>query len=381
MVLAPPVSNASQERVVVVASPASNVPCEGWDSGEWSQREHPAWLRTSTSANPELSEPIDSNLTTVSCTTIGDDHAIGRTDQSNPVVSSVTTASSTTIDNVTIASRAEGPTITSIDAINLQTEPKFPPEREPNNPDLVEARNQPDDADVHRSEPERQNAGAAAREDDPNRRLITTAVLLSTILVLFCSSLLASSSRRSPGPQREVSGGTARSGPILTRRASDGSSSSDTAGTGSIPTRRASFDVAPSGRRPEGPVTNQPRASPWDQVQQLRPSPERAKQNSVFHRGSDVVRAENCGALSGMRFLGIPVPRAMPWADMSFPLRGGIPDSATSKRASGGISVSGSAGPTPTRGVSEGISVSGSAGSISIRRVRIAIALGISRNL
>ena len=34
-----------------------------------------------------------------------------------------------------------------------------------------------------------------------------------------------------------------------------------------------------------------------------------------------------------MRFLGIPVPRAMPWADMSFPLRGGIPDRATSRPA------------------------------------------------
>jgi hypothetical protein len=43
------------------------------------------------------------------------------------------------------------------------------------------------------------------------------------------------------------------------------------------------FDVAPSRRRPEGAVTNQPRATPWEHVQQPRPCPERAKQNADFH--------------------------------------------------------------------------------------------------
>src|SRR5580704_4602593 len=36
------------------------------------------------------------------------------------------------------------------------------------------------------------------------------------------------------------------------------------------------------GRRPEGAVTNQPRATPWDHVQQPGPSTESAIQNSVL---------------------------------------------------------------------------------------------------
>jgi hypothetical protein len=47
--------------------------------------------------------------------------------------------------------------------------------------------------------------------------------------------------------------------------------------------RRASFEVAPLRLRPAGAVTYQPRATPWEHVHHPRPSPERAKQNSVFH--------------------------------------------------------------------------------------------------
>ncbi len=53
-----------------------------------------------------------------------------------------------------------------------------------------------------------------------------------------------------------------------------------------------------------------------------------------------------------MRFLGIPVPRALPWAGMLFTLRGGIPDRATSIRGVEGLPFpvpSARAGPTPTR--------------------------------
>jgi hypothetical protein len=60
---------------------------------------------------------------------------------------------------------------------------------------------------------------------------------------------------------------------------------------------------------------------------------------------------------TGMRFLRIPVRRTLPWAGMSFPLRGGISNSATSKRASEGIGgvYSGVEGLIPTRRDSEGI--------------------------
>ena len=54
----------------------------------------------------------------------------------------------------------------------------------------------------------------------------------------------------------------------------------------------------------------------------------------------DIATAENCGALTGHAFLGIPVPRALPWAEMFFPLRGGIPDRATSIRGVEGITIS-----------------------------------------
>ena len=54
----------------------------------------------------------------------------------------------------------------------------------------------------------------------------------------------------------------------------------------------------------------------------------------------DIATAENCGALTGHAFLGIPVPRALPWAEMLFPLRGGIPDRTTSIRGVEGITIS-----------------------------------------
>jgi hypothetical protein len=50
---------------------------------------------------------------------------------------------------------------------------------------------------------------------------------------------------------------------------------------------------------PNGAVTNQHRATPSEHVHHQRPSPVRAKQNSVLHGDSDVAIAENCRALTG----------------------------------------------------------------------------------
>ena len=110
----------------------------------------------------------------------------------------------------------------------------------------------------------------------------------------------ATSKRASEGIGVVHSGGA---GFIPTRRASEGIGGFRSAGSGSIPTRRCP-DVAPPGLRPEGAVTNQPRATPWEHVHQPNPSPDGAKQNSVFPGDRDVATAENCGALTG---------HAVPW--------------------------------------------------------------------
>ena len=249
---------------LVVAPPVSNAPGEGGGSEGWSLRDEAAWLPEDAAAGPVVSEPIDSSLTADSRTTIGDDLVIDRISSSSTIDSSVTTAGSTTIDSASSASMAAGPTITSLDARNLQTEPNFRPEREPNHPGLAQARYQPDDPGVPGAELGRHDADAAGDQEDPNRRLISATVLgVSAVLLLYGCSLLSAAVRRTPRAQGEVSRGAAASSPT--------------------PTRRASFDFAPSVRRPEGAVTNQPRATPWEHVQQPIPSPDGAKQNSVFH--------------------------------------------------------------------------------------------------
>ena len=82
---------------MVSAPPTSYAPCEGEVSEGWSQCDQSAWLPTSTLAGPGVSEPIDSSLTTASCTTIGDDLVIGTFRSSDTIDSSVATVSCTTI--------------------------------------------------------------------------------------------------------------------------------------------------------------------------------------------------------------------------------------------------------------------------------------------
>ncbi len=169
-----------------MAQPVSNAPCDGEVSEGWSQCDRSAWLPASTLTGPGASEPIDSSLTTGSCTTIDDDLVIDRIDMSEPIDSSVTTTGSATIDSASSASHAEAPTITSVDHGNLQTEPNFRPEREPNNPDLALDRKHPGDHDVPRAELERHHADAAGGQADPNRRLISATVLgVSAVLLLY----------------------------------------------------------------------------------------------------------------------------------------------------------------------------------------------------
>ncbi len=239
-------------------------------------------------AVPGVSEPIESSLTTVSCTTIGDDLAIGRIDPSSPIDSSLTTASSATIDSIRIATKAAGATIPSLDQKNLQTEPNFPPEREPNHSELVQARNRLADPAMLWAELERHNAAATDPTDptdltdrfDEMRRpawflrlgetlfgaslrkgripamfapqicasLVRAVPLWSTLLVLLGSSLLAGAAHRTPASRDADSRRAALSSPI---RASAGISISDSAGAGPIPTRRAGNDAAPLDLRPE----------------------------------------------------------------------------------------------------------------------------------
>ncbi len=77
---------------------------------------------------------------------------------------------------------------------------------------------------------------------------------------------------------------------------------------------------------------------PWDHVRSSYDTcPERAKQNSVFHgrlRRRD--SREFWQRPQGTRFLGIAVPRALPWAGKCcFPFQGGIRNRATSKKRGG----------------------------------------------
>jgi hypothetical protein len=273
MVSARPIRNASHGGGVVTAPPVSNAPCEGGGSEGWSLRDEAAWLPTRTAANPGVSEPIDSSLTTGWSTTIGDDLAIGTIRSSGTIESNLTTVSCCTIDTSNIASATERPKVASDDRVNFQTEPNFRPEGEPNNPDPVEARNQPNDALMPLDEPERDNGDGAGCEEGPDRRLISSAVLLlSTILIVLCPSLLADSAHRTLGAQGETSRCAATSspaptrraserisisdsadeGPILTRRAREGISISDSADAGSTPTRRPVLMLRLLGRRPKG---------------------------------------------------------------------------------------------------------------------------------
>ena len=66
----------------------------------------------------------------------------------------------------------------------------------------------------------------------------------------------------------------------------------------------AGFDVAPSVRRPEGAVTNQPRATPWEHVHQPTRAMTGRNRIRFFTGECDVATAENCGALTG---------HALPW--------------------------------------------------------------------
>ena len=71
------------------------------------------------------------------------------------------------------------------------------------------------------------------------------------------------------------------------------------------------IEVEPSRIRPEGAVTNQPRASPWDYEVKCASSPERA--------------AKWYGVVSPFQGTRINVrtePRAMPWASLFGPLQG-----------------------------------------------------------
>jgi hypothetical protein len=232
---------------MVSAPPVGNAADEGEVSGGWSRRDQSAWLPTCTAAGPGVSDRIDPPISTVSCTPIRHDLVIGRISSSSPIDSKVTTVSCTTIDSASIASATGPPTITSLDQENLQTEPNLQPEAEPNAPDLARASNEPDDTNAPCGESQRPTAAFPDCGTDPDRRLLSGAVLLiSTILVLFCSSLLADAARRTPRAQGEVSRSAAASSPA--------------------PTLRASFDVAPTVRRPEGTVSNHRRATPWVDV-------------------------------------------------------------------------------------------------------------------
>ncbi len=266
----------------------------------------------------------------------------------------------------------------SIAAANLRTEPKLGCAAVPSNPGMASfetesdgcdvtgpqyepksavalpAETEPNNVDVPYADLERQIAGAAGCENDPNRRLVSNAVLLwTTILVLFCSSLLAGATRRTPRADGEEWRRAAAFSPILTRS--------------------ASFDVAPSRRRPEGAVTNQPRATPWDHVQQPGPSTESAIQNSVLgglrHRNSrELWRPYRARATSESRFPGrcpglkccFPFGAEFQIAHHRYAASRGLPFPVTSARA----------GPTLTDRAREGIGGRRSevAGSITTRR-------------
>ena len=213
VVVAPPVSNASQGGGVVVAPPVSNAPCEGGGSEGWSQRDQSAWLPTSTAAGPGVSEPIDSSLTTVRAPQSATIWQSAGSISSSPIDSSVTTAGSATIDSGSIAAKAAGPTITSIDEdkspdrtqFSTRTRTKQP--RPCSGPKPTRRLTTCPALSSNDTTPTRLVA-----KTDPNRRLVSASVLL---LVGDSGALLlqsvvgrrppdASGSRRSVAPRGHV---------------------------------------------------------------------------------------------------------------------------------------------------------------------------------
>jgi hypothetical protein len=146
-----------------------------------------------------VSERIDPSISTVSYAATGNDPVIGRFRSSRPVDSSVTTVSCTTIDSVSIASATGPPTIASLDHENLQTEPNFRPEPEPNNPIPAEAQKEPKDPAVLRGEPER-HAVAAKDPTDRSDEMRRPGWLLSLECVFGSARHLTLQLGKSPRP-------------------------------------------------------------------------------------------------------------------------------------------------------------------------------------
>jgi hypothetical protein len=87
------------------------------------------------------------------------------------------------------------------------------------------------------------------------------------------------------------------------------------------------------GRRPEGAVTNQPRATPWDHVQQPGPSTESAIQNSVPGGLRARKRPDLWRPCRAFPFLEPRFPGRCPGLACCFPFGAEFQNSATSKRA------------------------------------------------
>ena len=103
------------------------------------------------------------------------------------------------------------------------------------------------------------------------------------------------------------------------KRAGQGSAISRPAASNSTPTRRASFDVAPSVRRPEGAVTNQPRATPWEHFSSDARALTGRNRIRFFTGDWDVAIAENCGALTGHASSESRLPGRCPGLACRFP--------------------------------------------------------------
>ena len=89
------------------------------------------------------------------------------------------------------------------------------------------------------------------------------------------------------------------------------------------------FEVAHFESCPEGAETNQPRATPWGPTNDPnRPSPERAQHGKATRFLSESPAKRSSGMsrpvlpLQGMSYSRVPVPRALPWADLWLPLSG-----------------------------------------------------------
>jgi hypothetical protein len=126
-------------------------------------RSQSAEIRKPKSANPRVNPNIvqiasttrghqESDTANNQRTATGDVLAIDPIDVSELTDSNVTIATLAAIDSDSMTSPTD-PVMTAIDEANLQTEPNLPLQAEPSNPDLVEARNQPDDPDVPRAAP------------------------------------------------------------------------------------------------------------------------------------------------------------------------------------------------------------------------------------